>query len=161
MGEIELYMALSPNPDDKFSISFESLLMVIDNPHTRFSLLKEPVLKTTIPSILVKKIKESGLESEIEDAFLYYMAEPRDFFIIDVKFIPRVKDKLKGYLVSGDHKKQLFKEARRRMSNMVEQIKEKDEIIEKKNREIGELNLLPGAPEYYRVKQHFENLQHI
>ena len=157
MGEIELYMSKSPNPDENFSISLESLLMLLDNPYKQFSLLKEPILKTNITSILLKKITESGLESEIEDAFIFYMRSD-DYFYIRLTYIPSVKNKI-GYVVSGDYKTQLFREARRKLSVMAEQIKEKDEIIERKNREIGELNLLPGAPEYYQVKQHFENLQ--
>ena len=156
MGEIELYM-FSPHPYNKFYISFESLLMVMDNPNTRFSLFKEPKLKTTIPSKLIKRLSRSLSGDVPSDVFLFYEPEPQDVFyicIIGDEINPR-------YPVFGDHKTQLLKEARRRISVMTEEIKEKDEIIEKKNREIDELNLLPGAPEYHRIKQHFENLQHI
>ena len=141
MGEIELYaFSDSLNPDDKFSISFESLLMVMDNPHTTFSLLKESILKTTIPPTLRKRL--------FTDARLMYDSQHQNFWLWvfhDHRF---------GIVFSvfGDYEMQLLKEARRRMCNMAEEIKEKDEIIERKNREIAELNLLPDAVEYHRIK---------
>ena len=149
MCEIELY-AFSKTPNHKFYISYESLLMVIDNPGKKFSLLKEPILQTNIPSTLLKKLTELALT---EDVSILYQ-DPGLYL-----YLPH-KDNYNNYYseVIGDYKMQLLREAQRRMSVM---IKEKDEIIKKKNMEIGELNLLPGAPEYYQVKQHFENLQHI